>query len=237
MLFKGLCRFILTMNVLSLVTASPIRQSLDLSNASAFRRTADTAVQNTTANWSNSHSTPSTKFRKRAPTTLYLSGCTSVLNWSLRDPSVVRKPGPFHLSPEGGLYLTHRLENAEAMARLEFKNCVPVHVNGFLSKFMVVSYDFDDTGLNIMDLDNWHWYQHDSVIANLPNWCTGSYTQSFRLTEKSLLNHSTLTPAAHYGAGLTDLWSLWVLKMGRDDPNRINPISRLSLVKVNHYMA
>ncbi|KAJ3745079.1 hypothetical protein DFH05DRAFT_1492193 [Lentinula detonsa] len=115
MLFKGLCRFIIIMSVLSLVTASPIRQSLDLSNTSAFRRTADTAIQNTTANWSNSHSsTPSTKFHKRAPTTLYLSGCTSVLNRSLRDPSGVRKPGPFHLSPEGGLYLTHRLENAEA---------------------------------------------------------------------------------------------------------------------------
>ncbi|KAJ3993110.1 hypothetical protein F5050DRAFT_1714750 [Lentinula boryana] len=218
------------MSVLSLVTASPIRQSLDLSNTtSAFRRTADTAVQNTTANWSNSHSTPSTKFRKRAPTTLYLSGCTSVLNRSLRDPSGVRKPGPFHLSPEGGLYLTHRLENAEAMARLEFKDCVPVHVNGFLSKFMVVSYNFDDTGLNVMDLDNWHWYQHDSVIANLPNWVHSLLT--------SYPSNRTLTPAARYGAGLTDLWSLWVLKTGRDDPNRINPISRLSLVKVNHYMA
>ncbi|KAJ3722842.1 hypothetical protein DFJ43DRAFT_661754 [Lentinula guzmanii] len=215
----------------------------------ALRRTADTAVQNTTANWSNSHSTPSTKFRKRAPTTLYLSGCTSVLNRSLKDPSVVRKPGPFHLSPEGGLYLTHRLENAEAMARLEFKNCVPVHVNGFLSKFMVVSYNFDDTGLNIMDLDNWHWYQHDSVIANLPNWWdtqslrvipqTGVNAQNKEIYKRYLSSHvviGTLTPAAHYGAGLTDLWSLWVLKMGRDDPNRINPISRLSLVKVNHYM-
>ncbi|KAJ3980291.1 hypothetical protein F5890DRAFT_1557835 [Lentinula detonsa] len=131
----------------------------------------------------------------------------SVDEVSQTDPSGVRKPGPFHLSPEGGLYLTHRLENAEAMARLEFKDCVPVHVNGFLSKFMVVSYNFDDTGLNVMDLDNWHWYQHDSVIANLPNWWdiqslrvipqTGVNAQNKEIYERYLSSHVVIGQYTH----------------------------------------
>ncbi|KAJ4469858.1 hypothetical protein J3R30DRAFT_1517591 [Lentinula aciculospora] len=160
--------------VLSMTTASPIRATRQLSDPSnAPNETVDAFafVDNDTTSSSNRTLSLPIQNSKRAPTlTLYVSGCTSVLNKSPNNPSVVKKHGPFHLSPEGGLYLTNRLENAKAMARLEFTNCQPVTSSGFISKWMISSYEFDDTGLSVMDLDSLHWQQDHAAVPHLPTW-------------------------------------------------------------------
>ncbi|KAJ3886000.1 hypothetical protein GG344DRAFT_82140 [Lentinula edodes] len=133
---------------------------------------AMTATNNTTpiSIWNDFNSTYST-LGKRAPITLYLPGCTSVLSRNSQNPTALKKSGPFHFSPQGGLYLTNRLENAQAMIRLDPTKCSSVNIDGRISKFMIATYEFDDAGLRIMDLDNWHWYQHHhNIQPSLPVW-------------------------------------------------------------------
>ncbi|KAJ3754811.1 hypothetical protein EV361DRAFT_1000050 [Lentinula raphanica] len=256
MFVRRVGQLIIVLALLSSAFTSPIaivKQQSDPSNAA--NNTMDpfhNATLDENFNSSAITAEQTSDLGKRAPMTLFLVGCTSILNKSLRNPSAARRAGPFHLSPEGGLYLTHRLENAEAMARMEYTNCVPTTVNGFASKFMVATYEFDSTGLTVMDLDTLHWLQHDGggghQAQNLPTWWnvqslqvipySGVNPQNQEMYNKYLSSHviiGTLTPASHYGPGLTDLWSLWVLKTVRNDPKRIDPVSRLTLVKVNHY--
>ncbi|KAF8823552.1 hypothetical protein HHX47_DHR10000276 [Lentinula edodes] len=130
------------------------------------------------------------------------------------------------------------------MARIESTNCLPITINGFVSKFMITSYEFDDSGLHILDLDDEHWKQPDYAKDHLPTWFADSSLKTL-VTEKwndqslRIIPHAgpglqneemynrylsshvvigTLTPAANYGPGLTDLWTLWVLKRVQNDP-------------------
>ncbi|KAJ3877404.1 hypothetical protein F5051DRAFT_408643 [Lentinula edodes] len=251
MLLKEIYGLIALFGVLSVVNTSPIRVWQRSDSSDVLNRTVETLSStinvNGTAPSSNSTFSSPIQSIKRAPMTLYVTGCTSVLNKSLGKPAAVRKPGPYFLSPQGGLYLTHRYENAEAMARIESTNCLPITINGFVSKFMITSYEFDDSGLHILDLDDEHWKQPDYAKGHLPTWWNdqslriiphaGPDLQNEEMYNRYLSSHvviGTLTPAANYGPGLTDLWTLWVLKRVQNDP--IDPISRLNLVGIKHYI-
>ncbi|KAJ3887432.1 hypothetical protein GG344DRAFT_68829 [Lentinula edodes] len=168
------------------------------------------------------------------------------LNKSLGKPAAVRKPGPYFLSPQGGLYLTHRYENAEAMARIESTNCLPITINGFVSKFMITLFWISMMsigsnpimlkaiylpGLKTLVTEKWN----DQSLRIIPH--AGPGLQNEEMYNRYLSSHvviGTLTPAANYGPGLTDLWTLWVLKRVQNDP--IDPISRLNLVGIKHYI-
>ncbi|KAJ3897737.1 hypothetical protein F5879DRAFT_982387 [Lentinula edodes] len=212
---------------------------------------AMTATNNTTpiSIWNDFNSTYST-LGKRAPITLYLPGCTSVLSRNSQNPTALKKSGPFHFSPQGGLYLTNRLENAQAMIRLDPTKCSSVNIDGRISKFMIATYEFDDAGLRIMDLDNWHWYQHhDNIQPSLPVWWDnqslhiipykGPNSQNAEIYQRYLSSHiviGTLAPATHYGPGLTDLFTLWVFKTAYDPDHTgelrmVNPIDPISKLK------
>ncbi|KAJ3927230.1 MAG: hypothetical protein NXY57DRAFT_1026195 [Lentinula lateritia] len=76
---------------------------------------------------------------------------------------------------------------------------------------------------------------NDQSLRIIPH--AGPDLQNDEMYNRYLSSHvviGALTPAANYGPGLTDLWTLWVLKRVQNDP--IDPISRLNLVGIKHYI-